>query len=116
MKAKNAWRVYYGTEENIFECEHEDFATLEKAQAWMRENVERDIQTSYEKVGSKITSDNVRHLADVCTSEYGADTESVTGALGEYRYVYAIGMIGKTCRQARKRIDGLRAEYKEIYF
>ena len=111
-KIKNAWRVYYGTEENLFECEHEDFATLEEAQAWVRTNVKNDIKVGLERLGESATEDEVNAHADNCINEYGADTEDIV----EYRYIYAIGMIGKTCRAARKIVDDLRSEYKEMFF
>jgi hypothetical protein len=111
-KIKNAWRVYYGTEENLFECEHEDFATLEEAQAWVRENVKNDIKVGLERLGESVTEDELNAHINGCINEYGADTEDIV----EYRYIYAIGMIGKTCRAARKIVDDLRSEYKEMFF
>lgn len=115
--AKNLWRVYYGTEENIFECEHEDFTTLAEAQAWVKENVKNDIKSSYEKVGEKIGESELDNLvSESIKGEHKADTGGITDEIGEYRYVYSIGEIGKTCRQARKFVDELRSEYKFMFF
>ena len=102
MATKKA-RVYFGNEENAFECEFDEYKSLEEAKAALR----RDVQAVIDDEGAskEFTPDDF-----ISKDGLSADTRDEF----EYRSIWGVGEQGDY-RRARKEIDDERSMMRMMF-